>query len=125
MATEKSVLSLKIKEVCSNLEELHENSGSNCEVYHMKMAETCALIRVLDEFYDNFKLEIFEALYDLDWTREYFTHEESESFEIEQFDFDFNTDIWMGNQLVSTQFHFEVGIEDDGTEHLYVDFYRL
>lgn len=125
MATEKTTLELKIEELCSNLEELHENSGSNCEVYRMKMAETCALIKVLDEFYDNFKLEIFEALYDLDWTNEYFTRNESESFYIEQFDFNFSTDIWEGNQLVSTIFNFELGIEEDGTEHMRVNFYRV
>lgn len=123
MATEKTILELKIEELCSNLEELHENSGSNCEVYRMKMAETYALIKVLDEFYDNFKLELFEALYDLDWISEYFTHEESESFEIEEFDFHFSTDIWEGNQLVSTVFNLDLGIEDDGTEHMRVDFY--
>lgn len=125
MATEKSVLKLKIEEVCSNLEELHENSGSNCEVYRMKMAETHALIRILDDFYDDFRLELFETLYDLDWASEYFIRDESESFCIEQFDFNFRTDVWEGNQLVSTVFRLALGIEDDGAEHMYVDLYIL
>ena len=124
MATEKSVLSLKIEELCSNLKELHENSGSNCEVYRMKMAETWALIRILDEFYDDFRIELFETLYDLDWAREYFIRDESESFCIEEFDFHFSTNNWEGLQHITTIFRLALGFEDDGTEHMYVDLYR-
>ena len=114
-----------VKKVCSNLEELHENSGSNCEVYFTKMVETYALIKVLDEFYDDAMLAIFETLCDMDWAKEYYTCDESESFYIERFDFIFNVSFWIGKDLPTFTFNLEIEYDGDGNERRAdVDFYR-
>ena len=113
-----------VKKVCSNLEELHENSGSNCEVYFTKMVETYTLIQLLDEFYDNAMLAIFETLCDMDWAQEYYTCDESESFYIERFDFNFSVSFWIGRELPTFDFNLEIEYDDDGNERADVNFYR-
>jgi hypothetical protein len=113
-----------VKKVCSNLEELHENSGSNCEVYLDKMVETYTLIKVLDEFYDNAMLAIFETLCDMDWAQEYYDHEESESFEIDRFDFNFYVSFWIDEELPSFAFNLMIEYDDDGNERADYNLYR-
>lgn len=112
-----------VKKVCSNLEELHENSGSNCEAYFTKMVETYALIKLLDEFYDDAMLAIFETLCDMDWAQEYFTRDESES-SYERFDIIFSVSFWIGKELPTFDFNLFIEYDDDGNERADFNFYR-